>query len=301
MENKLYDIAIIGAGPAGMTSAIYAGRANKVVALIDKDGFGGQIAKSPRVENIPGFLKISGVDFAEKMYEQVTSLPTVTHFINEVNLIKYNYGSFIIYFTNGSFICSKSLIVATGNKPRELKLNTKNVYYCVTCDGPFFKKENVLVVGSGNTGAAYALELATYCKHVYICDITMNMMCESITAEKIKNNKKITFLPNCSIKEVKSDKEGNLKTVITSTGNELPVKAIFGAIGMIPQTDVISIQFVKKDEKGYIISDDCKTTLVPGVFVAGDCRQKTIRQVTTAVSDGTTAAIKAMNFLNGQK
>lgn len=301
MEDKMYDIAIIGAGPAGMTAAIYAGRAEKAVALIDKDGFGGQIAKSPKVENIPGFTFIRGMKFAEKMYRQICLYPTIEHIIEEVTLVQYRRGIFMINLSDGSMICSRSLIIASGNKPRELSLNTKNVYYCVTCDGPFFKGQDVIVVGSGNTGAAYALELANYCRKVYICDITMDMMCERVSAEKLKSKKNVVFLSNCSIKDVRNDKSGNLEAVVMSTGNEVPVKAIFGAAGMIPQTKFVSGQFVRKDDKGYIVSDSCESDLVPGLFIAGDCRQKDIRQVTTAVSDGTTAAIKAMKFINGLK
>jgi thioredoxin reductase (NADPH) len=301
MDNVLYDIAIIGAGPAGMTAAIYAGRAGKKVVIFDKDGFGGQIAKSPKVENIPGFLEISGADFAEKMYEQMMSLPSVNHTMEEVKLLQYKHGMIFCGLKDGSFVCTRSLIIAVGSKPRELKLGTKNIYYCVTCDGPFFKGQDVIVVGSGNTGVAFALELATYCHHVYVCDITMKPMCEAIAADKLDKAKNITFLPNCTIASVKNDTDGNLESAITSIGNTIQAKAIFGAAGMIPQTKSISSSFARKDPQGYFISNDCETGLVPGIFVAGDCRQKAIRQVTTAVSDGTTAAIKAMNFLNGRK
>lgn len=297
MKNSIYDIAIIGAGPAGMTAAIYAGRANKSAAMIDKEGFGGQIAKSPKVENIPGFQSISGADFAAKAFEQAVSLPTVEHIMEEVSLVRYGRGLFTIYFSTGAFICSKSVICATGCKPKELKLDTKNVYYCVTCDGPFFKKENVLVVGSGNTGAAFALELATYCKRVYVCDVRMELGCEAATADKIKKNKKITFLPNCSVKAVRNGEDGALEAVITSTGNEIPVKAIFGAVGMTPQTRLMS-PLAKLDAAGYIIADDCEIGAIPGLFAAGDCRQKELHQVATSASDGAIAATKAIRFLN---
>lgn len=297
MKEEMYDIAIIGAGPAGMTAAIYAGRAGKRTALIDKDGFGGQIAKSPKVENIPGFLSISGIGFAEKMYEQATAQPTVEHILEEVKLIRYCRGLFTVYFTDGSFICAKSVILAVGCEPKELKLDTPNVYYCVTCDGPFFKKENVLVIGSGNTGAAFALELAAYCKRVYLCDMKMELRCEAATAEKIKNSKKITFLPNCHVKSVRNGVDGNLEYATMSTGSELPVKAIFVAAGMTPKTAVAS-GLAKTDASGYIIADGCKTSAIPGLFAAGDCRQKNVRQVATAVSDGAIAALAAVDFLD---
>lgn len=293
MENKLYDITIIGAGPAGMTAAIYAGRAGKSVALLDKDGFGGQIAKSPKVENIPGFASISGIDFATKMFKQISSFETIEHFIGEAILIQYKRGIFIVSLdSTKTTVCSKSLIFATGCKPREIKLPTKDIYYCVTCDGPFFKNKPVIVLGSGNTGATYALELARYCKHVYLCDITMNLMCEPILADKIKENKKITFLPNCTVKTVNNKDDGALESVTLTTFDIIKVNAIFSALGMIPQTKIAE-RFVNFDENKYINMPE-----IPGVFAAGDCTTSKIKQVTAAAASGTAAALDAINFVN---
>ena len=291
-KNNLYDVTIIGAGPAGMTAAIYAARSEKTVAIIDKNGFGGQIANSPKVENYPGFASISGLDLVTNIYE---------HIFNEVVLIKYLRGIFICYFPDNSTVCSRTLIVATGCKPRELKLDTKDIYYCATCDGPFFKNKNVIVVGSGNTGAVYALELAQYCKNVYICDITHNMMAEASLVKQIKETKNIKFLPNCTIASVKNSTDGHLESVQLDTMSVIKVDAIFSAIGMIPQTDFISEKFVDKDERGYIISATGDTLKIPGLFVAGDVRTSQVKQVTTATSDGTIAALKAIKFINSHK
>jgi len=300
-NTKLYDITIIGAGPAGMTAAIYAGRSNKSVAIIDKDGFGGQIVKSPKIENYPGFSSISGVDLATNMYEQMCSLETVEHIIDEVILVKYLRGVFICYFADNTTICSKSLIIATGSTHKTLNLNTPNLYYCATCDGPFFKNKNVIVVGSGNTGATYALELASYCKHVYICDTTFNLMCEASLARQIEAKKdKITFLPNCTIESVEN-KDDKLVSITLDTKETIKVSAIFGAIGTIPQTEFLSDQFVDKDEYGYIISVAGIVSKIPGLFVAGDCRTSQVKQITTAVADGTFTAVKAIKFINKYK
>ena len=139
MNDTLYDLIIIGAGPAGMTAAIYAARANKNVALIDKNGFGGNIAKSPNVENIPGFTEISGVDFAANMFNQIENLPNITHIIDEAVFVDYKYGMFkVSLFDDHGIICGKSLIFATGTEHRELNIDPDNTYYCATCDGPFF-------------------------------------------------------------------------------------------------------------------------------------------------------------------
>lgn len=294
MENKIYDIIIIGAGPAGMTAAIYAGRANKSVCLIDKEGFGGNIAKSPKVENIPGFVSIAGVDFATNMYEQVCNLPNVEHVIEEVVLLNYNHGLFKISLSDNSLVLGLSVIIATGTTPRKLGLTTNDVYYCVTCDGPLFKNKNVFVVGSGNTGATYALELSTYCKNVYLCDISDKMLCEKTLVDRISETKNIFWLPATVIKDT-VDKDGKLASVKTSHDEVIKCNAIFSAIGMIPQTDFVG-QFAKTNDKNYLVSSN-----IPGVFIAGDCRDSKVKQVTTAVSDGTYAALDAINFVNNLK
>lgn len=298
---KLFDLTIIGAGPAGMTAAIYAARADKTVAIIDKNGFGGQIANSPKVENYPGFTSISGIDLAENMFNQMVNLPKIEHIIDEVVSVKYIDNTFICTLSDETTIHSKSLILATGSKPREIKLDTKNIYYCAICDGPFFKGEDVIVVGSGNTGAVYALDLATYCNKVYICDITPKMMCEVSLAKQIEETKNIEFIPNCTIKSVNNKTDGNLESAILNMGRLIKVSAIFGAIGMIPQTDFISSDLVNKDKNGYFISTTCDIPNIPGLFVAGDCRTNQVKQVTTATADGTTAALKAIKFINSRQ
>ena len=290
----LYDILIIGAGPAGMSAAIYAGRANKTVLLIDPE-FGGNIAKSPKVENIPGFSSISGVDFAAQMYEQATSLPTVEHVMNKAVYIEYYHRIFKVSLDDRTVVCGKSLIFATGTQHKELKLDTPDIYYCATCDGPFFKNESVIVVGSGNTGATYALELAEYCKKVYICDLTLDMQCESILQDRIHKNKKITWLPNTTITKVNNDKQGRLSSVTLSTLTNIKCKGIFAAIGLIPQTQIVNA-FAKLDDKKYIVSSN-----VPGVFAAGDCTNNKVKQVVTATAEGAIAAINAIQFVETLK
>lgn len=296
MQNQIYDIIIIGAGPAGMTAAIYAGRANKTVALVDKYGFGGNIANSPLVENIPGFMQITGLDFASNMFAQVEALDSVTTFVNEVILVQYQYGLFKIWFDDNTFIVSKSIIIATGTTHKKLNLDTNDIYYCATCDGPFFKNKTVFVVGSGNTGATYALDLAQYCKQVYLCDITMDMCCEQILKSRIEQTENIQWLSNTTIVEAKNNKKNKLDTVTLSTGEKIKCNAIFAAIGQTPQTKLFEI-FTSQDKNGYIIANDCIVTKVPGVFAAGDCRSNGVKQVTTACSDGTIAAINAIKFL----
>ena len=301
MEQKIYDSIIIGAGPAGMTAAIYLGRANKTVALIDKEGFGGNIAKSPFVENIPGFLKISGIDFATKMYKQVLHLSTVTNVINTVIQFDYNYKNklFEVRCADQTIILGKTVIIATGTEHKTLHLPTKDIYYCATCDGAFFKGQPVLVVGSGNTGATYALELAEYCSHVDICDITQDLNCEATLKAKILMNKKISWWPASSVSAVKTI-DGKLASVALlqkDSSKEIDSKAIFAAIGMKPSSTYI-FPYLLLDQQGFIIpANNSLATSTPGCFIAGDCVSKTVRQVTTAVNDGTISAHSVLDYL----
>lgn len=301
MNDILYDLIIIGAGPAGMTAAIYAARADKKVALIDKNGFGGNIAKSPKVENIPGFTEISGIDFVANMFNQIENLPNITHIIDEAVFIDYKYGMFkVSLFDDHGIICGKSLIFATGTEHRELNIDPDNTYYCATCDGPFFKGKDVVVVGSGNSGATYALDLSTYCRKVYLCDVTPDMCCEKILTERIKSCPNIEWHANTTVVKTEKNKNNKLIAVILADGIKLKCSAIFAAIGLIPKTELAK-RFVEIDSKGFIISDNCKTNLVPGVFVAGDCRANKVKQVVTACADGATAAIAAIDFLNNRR
>lgn len=297
MSNMLYDTCIIGAGPAGMTAAIYLGRAGKTVALLDSAGYGGNISKSPKVENIPGFASISGADFSANMYEQVLQYENIEHIICEAKLLRYDHGMFKLRTDENQLICSKSLIVATGTQHKPLTLDTPNIYYCVTCDGPLFKNKNVFVVGSGNTGAVYAEELSNYCNNVYICDVTMEMCCESVIAKQLMEKPNVHWLPNCSIVEAINTND-SLTAVKLSNYETVECSGIFAAIGMEANTAIVD-NFVSKQDGFISTLPDCSTLIVPGLFAAGDCRVKDVRQVTTAVGDGTTAAISALKFLRG--
>lgn len=298
--DKIFDIGIIGAGPAGMTAALYAARANKSIALIDKESYGGNIAQSPRVCNIPGFSNITGLDYAEMFFKQLLEYPIVEFIMNEVALLDYNHGLIKIIMQDNDFVCCKSLIIASGMTHRKLNLPTENIYYCATCDGPFFKNKNVIVVGSGNTGTTYALELATYCKNVAICDVTETPMCEAVLAQQMHETPNITWYPKSTITSVKNVK-GKLSKVVLTNGKEVSAAAIFAAIGMIPNTSFVG-KFANCDEFNFIKADEtCSIPTVPGVFVAGDVRTKMIRQVVTAEADGATAAQQAIKFLNALK
>lgn len=291
MATNIYDCIIIGAGPAGLTAALYLARDNKQVAIIDKEGFGGNIAKSPFVENIPGFENISGIDYMTNLYNQVKKYK-VNDFIGNVTLIQNQNGLYLVYDSESNVLCGKTVIIAIGKKFRELKLDTKDVYYCVTCDGPLFKNKNVLVVGAGNTGATYALELSNYCKNVYICDTLEKLSCEKSLAEKIKTKENIHSIFNTKIKEVKNKKE-KLDSVVFENNEEIKCNGIFSAIGVIPNT-VNAPNLVNKNSKGYYT--DVST---PGLFIAGDCHENIDSQVVCVESDGYKTAKKVKKFLEG--
>lgn len=299
VNSTLYDILIIGSGPAGMTAAIYAARAGKTVALVDAE-FGGNISKSPRVENIPGFPQITGVDFIKQLQEQIEQFPNIIQVFNSGLYLEYYYRMFKLSLDDRTVLCGKSVIIATGTTHKELKFDTPDIYYCATCDGPFFKKEPVIIVGSGNSGATYALDLATYCKTVYLCDLTLEMQCEKVLQDRIKETPNIVWLPNTTINSVKNGKTGRLNSVTLTTLETIKCKAIFAAIGLVPNTTFLK-NFVELDPKGYIIAPDCITTKVPGVFAAGDCRQSKVKQVVTATSDGAVAALEAIKYLDTLK
>lgn len=297
MENNLFDILIVGCGPAGMTAAIYAGRAEKKVAIFDKAGYGGNIARSPKVENIPGFKEISGAAFADQLFSQVATMPNINYFMSEVILVNYEHGLFKLYTDENQIFIGKTIIFATGTIHKELAVDTENVYFCSTCDGPFFKGKDVLVAGSGNTGATFALDLAQYCKTVFICDITSKMCCEPILNERIQKVPNIVWIPNASIKTVHNNKNKKLDTVYLTNNMAIKCHAIFAAVGQEPQT-ALAAKYVELSDSNYISAPECISTKVPGVFAAGDCRLNSVKQVTTACADGTVAALAAIKFLN---
>lgn len=293
----IYDIGIIGAGPAGMTAAIYAARAGKSVAIFDQNGFGGQIASTPFLENYPGVDANPGIELVTKMFEQMSQYDNISIMTEEVTgLIRNDENTFDICCDANIFNC-KAIIVASGCKHRELELPTSDIYYCATCDGPFFKDKSVIVVGSGNTGATYALELSNYCKEVFICDVADHMLCEQTLQDRISQKKNIRWFPANPIEQV-VEADNQLQAVTLKDKTYLRCSAIFAAVGMIPHTDILHHFPNIINDKGFVIADESCITSEPGIFVAGDCRTKKLRQVVTATSDGAVAAVAASNYVD---
>lgn len=296
----MYDVIVVGCGPAGMTSAIYAARANKRVLVLEKESIGGQIASSPLVENYPGYSSISGSELSNYMFEQVINLGAEVE-LEEVKKIEFGNVKKII--TDENVYETKTVIIATGSKYKllglknEVELIGKGIHFCVACDGAFYKNKVVAVVGGGNSAVINAISLSEICKKVYLIQNIDKLTAEAALINKLNDKENVEVLFNSIVYEIiGTDELVGIKIKTKDDDKMLSLDGMFVSIGLIPQSEIVkgSMQINKY---GYIETNDCESN-IPGVYVAGDCRDKMIRQLTVATSDGTTAAIKAINYLN---
>lgn len=293
----MYDVIIIGAGPAGLTAAIYLGRAGKKVLILEKNVYGGQIVNSKEVENYPAISKISGFEFSNNLYNQAKNFGAELKYETVVNLTKDKEVT-----TNRGKYQAKSIIIATGLSNRTLEIDGvdsfigRGISYCATCDGNFFKDKVVAVVGGGNTALEDAIFLSNICKKVYIVHRRTTFRGEKILQDILNKKENVEFVLNSNV--VKINGNELLESIIINTNNEereLQIDGLFLAIGQIPNNSYIDI--IDLDEKGYAIAnEDCKTN-IDGIYVAGDFRIKKVRQLVTAASDGATAAINAIEYI----
>lgn len=299
----MVDIIIVGGGASGMTAAIYALRSGKSVLILEKETFGGQIATSPRLENFPSIKDISGIDFSNNLFDQAISLGAGFELEDVAKINKVSDGFEVT--TNYHQYKSKAIIIASGVKHRTLgvareeELIGKGVSYCATCDGAFYKGQDVVLVGDANTALQYALALSNICKSVTIMTLFDRFFAEDIMINRIKERKNISYFHNYALQEYIGEKELEaLKFKSTKTGEEKIIKttAVFIAIGQVPDNERFA-NLVDLD-KGYIITNDKMETKTKGVYAAGDCRIKQVRQLTTAVGDATIAAINATNYID---
>ena len=298
-----YDIAIVGGGPAGMTAALYAARSGKSVVLFEGEMLGGQILPTRKIENYPALPDVDGYTFAEGMTKQITALGVKIVYASVTGVEKKDDGFALL--TKGEAYLSSTVILATGLKHRKLGLAGEESFigqgisFCATCDGMFFRRREVAVVGGGNTAVQDALVLAEYCSRVYLIHRRAELRAEKNLAEQMKARENIEFIGETVIEELQG--EGTLasltlRNVTTGAVEYLPVAALFEAIGQLPQNAVFA-DLVDLDEDGYFITDNECRTSCPGIFAAGDACRKTVRQLTTAVSDGTIAALSAVEYL----
>ncbi len=299
----MYDILIVGAGPAGMTAAIYARRASKSVLVLEAKTYGGQIVNTPDIENYPVAAHISGFDFATKVYEQAAALGAEFKF-EKVTDIADN-GDYKTVTTPKHTYEAKAVILATGSENRKLglpdedKLTGRGVSYCATCDGAFYRKKVVAVVGGGNTALEDALYLADLAEKVYIIHRRDAFRGEEANAARIAAKENIEVLWNSQVTKLIAEKKLSAIEVTNKDGSvqTLEINGLFVAVGRIPENQNFA-KLVELDDAGYVKAGENCLTNVPGIFVAGDNRVKEVRQLVTATGDGAVAATAAIRYLN---
>ena len=296
----IYDIIIIGGGPAGLTAAIYARRANKTVLVMEKGTFGGQITSSPKVENIPGFISVSGNEFGEVLMEQAMELGTEVECLEALSVTD---GEIKTVTTDEGDYQARALIIATGTKHRLLGLDREEdfigngISFCAVCDGAFYADKTVAVIGGGNSALQEAILLSKTSKKVYVVQNLDYFTGEERLIEELKTTENVATIMGAVVTELLGDDElSGIKIKRGEQIEELKIDGMFTAIGLIPQNEIFA-SLVKLNDWGYVDSgEDCLTT-ANGIFVAGDCRSKRIRQVATAAADGAVAALAACDYL----
>ena len=296
----MYDVIIVGAGPAGLTSAIYARRANKSVLVFEAKAYGGQIINTLDIENYPAAPHISGYDFATTLYNQAKDLGAEVVFEKVID-IKDNGTDKEVITTKNSYKC-KTIILATGSENRKLKIDKEDdfvgngVSYCATCDGNFYKDKVVAVVGGGNAALEESIYLSNICKTVYLIHRRDEFRADDHNIKKVKAKDNIKILYNSSVIKLLGDKK--LEGIVVKDNDSektYDIEGLFIAVGRIPENQNFG-KLINLDSSGYVIAgEDCHTN-IPGIFVAGDNRVKQVRQLVTAAGDGAVAAIEAIKF-----
>ena len=303
MEQQ-YDLIIIGAGPAGLTAGIYAARADLKTLLIERYGAGGQILNTYEVDNYPGLPGITGGELGQKMSDHLDRF-NVTRQMAEVLSVDFNEGANRVETDAGTFV-GRTVILATGNSPRKLgipgeeELTGAGVSYCATCDGAFFRKKTVAVIGGGDVAVEDAIFLARGCEKVYLVHRRDELRATKILQKALFELDNVEVVWDSIPKEIIGADEGMVKglaieNVKSGKGSQLDVSGVFIATGNDPNCSYTDA--VAKDEKGYVIADETCATSLPGVFAAGDIRAKRLRQVSTAVADGANAVYSVSEYL----
>ncbi len=299
----MYDIIIIGAGPAGLTAAIYARRASKSVLVLEALSYGGQIINTPDIENYPAAMHISGYDFATKVYEQAQELGAEFVFEKAVG-IKDN-GDTKEVITDDNTYTAKAIIIATGSENRKLgvenedKLVGRGISYCATCDGAFYRGKKVAVVGGGNTALEDALYLADLAETVYLIHRRDAFRGDESTVNALKERNNVKFIYNSNVTKLIAEKRLTAIEVTDKNTQEvttIELNGLFVAVGRIPENQNFA-QLIKLDDSGYVSAGEDCITNVPGIYAAGDNRTKSVRQLVTATADGAVAATEAVRFV----
>ncbi len=304
--SRRYDIAVVGAGPAGLTAALYARRAGKTVIVLEKENFGGQITYSPKIENYPTAIAISGSEFAEKLMEQTELLGAELE-MDGITALERTGDGFLLRGEYGSYEAG-AVILATGSRHRtlglahEAELTGHGVCYCAVCDGAFFKGQEVAVIGGGNTALQDAVFLSDICRSVTLIQNLPALTGDPVLQERVRALENVSVICNATVSALLGERElTGIRVLHHDTGaeEELAFAGVFAAIGQQPENEAFA-SVAALDGNGYIISDERCLTNTAGVFAAGDCRTKLIRQAVTAVSDGASAALAACRYLEQQ-
>ena len=302
----MYDAIIVGAGPAGLTAAIYLRRASKKILVLEAKNYGGQIINTLNIENYPVEAHISGFDFATKLYNQVKDLGTEIIFEKVIDIENNDSEKKVI--TTKNIYLAKTVILATGSENRKLELDNENelvgkgISYCATCDGAFYKNKKVAVVGGGNTALEDALYLSDIADIVYLIHRRDTFRGDDTTLESLKLKKNVEFIFNSNVTKINANERLESIDVTNNDGtkNNIKVDGLFIAVGRIPENENFA-KLINLDKSGYIIAgEDCNTN-ISGIFVAGDNRTKEVRQLVTATSDGAVAATEAVKYINSLK
>lgn len=306
-ENTMYDVVIIGAGPAGMTAAIYSSRANLKTALIERGVPGGQMMNTEDVENYPGFDSILGPDLSTKMFEHSLKFGAEYLYGNVQEITRID-DDFLIELGSKK-IQSKTVIIATGTKyrmlgiPGEEKLRGRGVSWCAVCDGAFFKNKELVVVGGGDSAVEEAMYLTKFAKKVIVIHRKDTFRAQKILQERLSKNEKIDVIWNHTVEEVMGEEKVEsvkIKNVETGVVQYFKTDGVFIYIGMDPISDPFKNLGIT-NSSGYIVTDEYMNTPVPGLFAIGDVRQKKLRQIVTATSDGSLAAQEAYDYIESKK
>ena len=302
----MYDLIIVGAGPAGLTAAIYARRADKSVLVLDKGSFGGQRTLSPKIENYPGYEQISGNELAERLVSQAIALGAEIDMCTVTGVRKE--GEILCVSCDEGDYMAHTVIIATGSRHRTLGLENEEKFigdgisFCAVCDGAFYADKTVAVIGGGNSALQEAIMLSDGCKKVYVVQNLNILTGEEKLAEILRKRDNVEFIFEHTVEEILGGENFSgiiIKSVNNGEKTRLDLDGMFVAIGQVPENEPFS-EVVTLSSRGYIVSDENCHTETEGLFVAGDCRTKSIRQIATACGDGAIAALAACRYLDNK-
>ncbi len=309
MQQADYQLIIIGGGPAGLTAGMYASRDRLKTLLLEKGALGGQVIITDWVDNYPGFVEgTTGFELMEKMSAHAARFGLETRFANVTSLeLKGEIKT--VHLENGEFLTAESVIICTGGSPGKLgikgesELTGKGVSYCATCDGPFYKDQEIAVVGGGNTALQESIHLTKFARKVTIIHRRNELRATRIVQEKAFADDKIDFILDAQVVEIEGGEKGVERLHIAhndGTRSTLDVTGVFILIGVIPNNESLPLDDLETDKYGFLVTDPEMKTVLPGVFAAGDIRSKSFRQIVTAAGEGATAELSVEHYLAGE-